>query len=396
MKYLIVLLAGLGLANSVTAQRLDSLETFLLQNNPELLAMQKELEAADQSLEVARNNLPNLQVRAGILAVPPNPGPGMERVSVGVSQMLPAKGVLKNGERVAEAQLSALQEEYKLMKLTKLYQLRTAYYQLYYIQNQIETTQNLQENLKSLQPVALQSYSSGKSPMSQVLRLQSKILELEKGLNMQNSDLAEVQAMLASLLSYEQYSIEASLPGELNLTSNTVALADTIHPIINQWQYRQQARNYGASMAESMRNPMFGVGLQYMYMANGMHGLMPMAMVEIPIWRKKNKAMVDEQKLMAESISYKEENSKNELVAEWNSIQAQLQNTENQLEVLNEQLKLENSLREQLQTEFSAGTSSLENILEEENSLLSLKLEKLKLTVEQLKLQARLKYLRGE
>jgi outer membrane protein TolC len=395
MRKIQFLILFFGLGTTGYSQSLDSLEILLLRNNLELQAMQKEVAAAEEAIAAARQNFPNPQVRAGVLVLPTDPMMGMEQVTAGVSQMLPAKGVLKNGVLAAQAQHSAQAQAYHTKQLALLYELRIAYYNLHLRQEQLAYTHQVQKNLSSLQPVAQQAYSAGRSPLSQVLKLEGELLQLEKDIQTQGGEIAAALAAVHTLLGT---SADDTLITQIASTFTpppTDSLAGS-HPAVQQWHHRSRGLVYQAQAAASMRNPMLGGGLQYMRMPDGTNGLMPMVMVEVPLWRKRYSAMQNGNSLMAEAAGIQAQQSELALTNELMALRHKGLSLQRQLTLQSEQLKLQTSLREQLQTEFAAGLSSLETLLTEENTYLAMQLEELSIKTELLKTTARLQYVVGE
>lgn len=400
MKSVLTLSLLLMVSISSFAQSLDSLEARLLLQNPDLKAMGKEVEAAEAAIEIARSNIPDPKLQAGVLAWPSDPGPAMQRVNVSISQMLPQPGLLKKQASAAEALKQATAEELQLSKLMKLKQLRLAYYELYWLAEQRKNIKSLQRNLENLQPVALQAYSAGRSPMSQVLRLQAEVLNLEKQLSLLQAKEEASQAMINQLLD-QPVSQAVAVTDTLVPRFSVLPAPDSLHPQVARWQNRRQAQLYRTEAAKRMGWPMLGGGLQYMQMASGMEGsgpggLMPMLMVELPIWRKKYRSMQDESMAMAEAMQYRAEAGRNELESDWQAAKARWQAARDEAVYVRQQLDLQQSIREQLQTEFSAGTSTLETLLDEEDALLKLQLMYTKAIVEQLKAEAEIRFVLGQ
>lgn len=400
MKRVAIIALLLTFSLSSFGQSLDTLEARLLRQNPDLMAMAKEVEAAEAAIRVASSNIPDPQLRAGVLVWPSDPGPAMQRVNVSLSQMFPQPGLLKKRASAAEAMKQATTEELRLAGLSRLRQLRIAYYELYWLKQQRQNVEALQLNLENLQPVALQAYSAGRSPMSQVLRLQAEVLKLEKQLSLLQAKVEAGQATINQLL--DQPTDQAVTVADTLVSQFSVlpTPADSLHPQVARWQNRSSAQQYQAEATKRMSWPMLGGGLQYMRMEGDMEGsnpggLMPMLMVELPIWRKKYRNMQEENLAMAEAMQYRAEAGMNELESNWQAAKARWQAAREEAEFIRQQLDLQQSIREQLQTEFSAGTSRLETLLDEENELLKLQLMYTQAIVDQLKAEAEIRFVLG-
>ncbi|EMR02719.1 TolC family protein [Cesiribacter andamanensis] len=398
MKTLFLFLLMSAVALLAPAQSLDSLLQQALASNPGLRAEQGEVQAARAAVEVA-GSLPMLQTRGGYLLVPVEAPMGMERMRLSVHQMLPPPGVLRYRTQAAEFTSQAREAAVQNMAADVLREVRMAYYELYGLQAGMRTLAEQQANLRQLEPVAVQAYSAGQAPMSQVLRLRARILDLQKQLLQLQAQEQALQARLNGLV---------NRPARLPLTT-----ADTLlplfspqdleqmrtelqeHPQLELLRQQEAAQQAQTRVNERMRLPEWGIGLEYMLMPGGMSGLMPMVSADIPLFRNRTKAMVRESQAMEAVLASLQEQTQRQLEGELHSALQEWQSAWAYSQLLQEQVALQSSVLRQMTTELSSGMSSLESLLAEENELLMQRLALQETLVMLKKAEADLIYLTG-
>lgn len=398
MKKLILILLILASVPAASAQSLDSLLQLALDNNPVLKAEQSEVMAARAAEEVA-GSIPNLEARGGYLVLPVEAPMGMQRMRLSVHQMLPPPGVLRYRTQAAEHTTRAREASSQNMTAEVMRDVRMLYFDLYGVQARIRSLEEQQANLQQLEPIALQTYSSGQAPMSQVIRLRASILELQKQQSQLQAQEKSLQSRLIALLNRP-----AMTPVITADTLKPIFEAATLqlkqnelqnHPQLQLIQQQYEAQRSLTQVNERMRLPEFGVGLEYMLMPDGMSGVMPMLSADIPLFRNRSKSMVRESRAMEDALSHRQEQALRSLEAMLGSSMQEWQAAHDNARFLQQQLELQRSLLRQMTTELSSGMSSLAQLLEEENSILMMQFELQEALVMLKKAEADLIYLTG-
>lgn len=131
---------------------------------------------------------------------------------------------------------------------------------------------------------------------------------------------------------------------------------------------------------------MFGIGLQYSVVGksdnamvmpdmNGMDMVMPMFKISIPIFRKKYNAQQRESKHYRQASELKYENTLNQLQAEYQTVKQQLADAARKVSLYKKQRDLALSTWQLMVREFSAGVSSLTDVIQLERQLLDYSLK---------------------
>ncbi len=148
--------------------------------------------------------------------------------------------------------------------------------------------------------------SGSSGSMSDVLRIQIEMVELENNLEALRSNRKAAEARFNSLLNRDQdlpVQTSDSLAQKLFSIEDNAVLDSIIlsNPMLSMLEAEANAYKAKAEMDKKMSLPMFGIGLQYSIMAknseemarmsgmsnmNGMDMVMPMIKISIPIFRR--------------------------------------------------------------------------------------------------------------
>lgn len=243
-----------------------------------------------------------------------------------------------------------------------------------------------------MSPMGGGSMGSSSTGMSEVLRIELEIIELESNIETLLSEIATEKAKFNSLLNRPQDG-ELTLPKTLEqipylFDATTMDQIREKNPMLEMIVEEGKAYKAMGEMNKKMSYPMFGIGLQYMINAktkdpmlgmgsmNGKDMVMPMISVSIPIYRNKYNAQQKESKLWWESSQEKFANTVN-------TLEADLIRTKHQLDDANRKVKLFEKQTEVAQItynlavkEFAAGKNDLTNIIQVQRQLLDYKLKR--------------------
>lgn len=251
------------------------------------------------------------------------------------------------------------------------------------------------------------SMNSPSSGMSDVLRIQLEIAEIDN--NIENI-LSEIQA--------EKVKFNALLnrPAENNIqmpdslkqipflfdiseVKTQIALQNPMLSMINEEESAYRAK---AEMDRKMSYPMFGIGLQYMLInkkpassgadggmnnmsdmnntnnmssMNGKDMIMPMVSISIPIYRSKYKAQQRENVFLQQASREKYINTQNMLEAEFYRIKHQLDDAGRRISLYRKQAELAQTAYNLIVQEFASGKNDLSNVIQVQRQLLDYELK---------------------
>ena len=312
----------------VHSQTINELLQKAVQNNPLLHAIELEYEAMLLGAEQEKQ-LPDPQLGIAVPILRPETRLGAQVVTVQASQMFPWFGTLQAKENVKISMAKTQYEKLALERLNLFYQIKSAYYQLYLIDQKKAIIEDNIRLFETLERVALAKVESGKSISSDVLKIKLKVAELENVLKVLDS---KKPALFASINEATGSNISDSIM--VTETLDSIAFIDfdlnnfqeilfAHHPLIKQldWQIETSQEKQALNKLNGM--PSFGVGLDYSAvrertdafpMNNGRDILIPKVMVSIPINRKKYKAKDKEEALYQEAITLRKEDEVNEML----------------------------------------------------------------------------------
>ena len=238
--------------------------------------------------------------------------------------------------------------------------------------------------------------SGSSGSMSDVLRIQIEMAELENNLEALLSNRKAAEARFNSLLNRDQslpVQTSDSLTQKLFSVKDNAVLDSIIlsNPMLSMLEAEANAYKAKAEMDKKMSLPMFGIGLQYSIIAkrseemarmsgmdnmNGMDMVMPMVKISIPIFRRKYNAQQRESRHYRKASELKYEDTLNQLHAEYIALKQQLADASRKIDLYAKQQDLSRSTWQLMIREFSAGTTSLTDIIQLERQLLDYSLKK--------------------
>ncbi|MDR0814994.1 MAG: TolC family protein [Bacteroidales bacterium] len=256
---------------------------------------------------------------------------------------------------------------------------------------------------QSLNPSIPQSFNPSmsmnvaSSGMSEVLRVQIEMAELESNIESLRSEMLAGKARFNALLNRAAETAVA-VPADLVQLPSPPDVATAMQTITHQnpmlGMLTEESLAYAAraEMERKMGYPMLGVGLQYMFIGklaetggspmsgmgsttgmssmNGKDMVMPMVSVSIPVYRKKYRAAQKERQLMQQATDEKYADALNQLQAELYRTKHLLDDAERKIALYRKQAALTRSTYDLMVNEFTVGKSSLTDIIQVQRQLL--------------------------
>lgn len=231
------------------------------------------------------------------------------------------------------------------------------------------------------------------SGMSEVLRIQLEIAEIENNIASLHSQIKAEKAKFNALLNREANQ-EVMLGKEIQKVDFTYSEEEALRIIENNNPMLKMISEQGlafkakAEMDKKMSYPMIGIGAQYMLVGKtnntmlameGMNGkdmIMPMVTVSLPLFRKKYNAQQKESELWRRSSEENFKNAFNTLKSEYYGFKSQLDDAERVLTLYEKQTTLAQTTYSLIVKEFITGKSDLSNVIQVQRQLLDYQLKK--------------------
>ena len=163
---------------------LRELTSEAIRNNPEIVAAQKNVEAARQR-PAQQSSLPDPMISLGYTSVGnPLPGAGLgsqvlSNIGILSSQELPYPGKLKLKGEIASKEADAAFQEYEAVQLSVISRLKQAYYRLQYAYAASDLLTRNRDLINKLVSVTEARYSVGKAAQQDVFKAQTQVSILE-------------------------------------------------------------------------------------------------------------------------------------------------------------------------------------------------------------------------
>jgi cobalt-zinc-cadmium efflux system outer membrane protein len=303
LKHCLYLLALPALA---AAQPLSTLVDEALRNNREILAAQKQYEAARQR-PTQQSSLPDPTISLGYnSAGNPLPGAGLgsqvlANVGVMVSQEVPFPGKLKLKGDMAFKEAQAESQQYQAVQLAVISRLKQAYYRLQYAYAATDLLVRDRDLLEKLLQVTEDRYSAGRAAQQDVFKAQTQISILETRLvrleQERNSRGAEINSILNRAAGTPVGRPEDVKPKELTATlEELLAAARRNSPMLGRDQKMIERSELAVNMARKEYYPNVTLNAGYYNMGSmpPMYEVRADFQVPIYFWRKQRAGVTEQ------------------------------------------------------------------------------------------------------
>lgn len=389
-KALAVTLLLLGFGRAGEAQTLDELLAHADSANLEMKALYQEyLAALEKAPQVSQ--LPEPEAGLGIFALPVETRLGPQWVRLSATQKFPWKGTLDARKDVVLAMAKAQYEKIATVQLDVHYRVKQAYFQLYDLEKRQQILRESIDIFQTLESVATTKVETGKANLSDVLRIQIRIRDLEEQLNILENQKAKPLATINQLLNRPERT-PVAVADILQLASPTydreTLLSDirANHPMLRMFALQQEAARQAIELNELEGKPSFAAGLDYIFVGqrsdanpahNGRDILSPRVGVRIPLYRDKYDAKEQEEQLKIQALETRKED---QFVRFRSAIEKAYTDLEDGLikyRLAQEQKQTTQSVIDLLLTEYSTEGTSFIDLLQTENQLIMYDLQSL-------------------
>ena len=253
----------------------------------------------------------------------------------------------------------------------------------------------------NMAPMASMGSNGATGGLSDVLRIQLEISELENALQTIQSNRIAAEAAFNALLNRNQQ-LPVAVPDTLIQSPymyTDQAVTDSLfsNPMLSMIDAEKRAYKAKAEMDKKMSYPMFGIGLQYsilgktssgssdmntmnaavpMNSMNGKDMIMPMVKISIPIFRKKYNAQQRESAYYRQASELKYADMLNVMMSDYSALKQQLEEASRKITLYEKQYQLSLSTYHLITREFSAGSATLTDVIGVERQLLDYRLKK--------------------
>ncbi len=243
-----------------------------LADNPGLAAIEARARAL-RAVPEQKGTLPDPQLLVNLMNLPVDgfsfTQEAMTQFQVGISQMLPYPGKLALQEEVAGLEAAAAEDRVAEMRLRLIRDVRTLWWNLFYLDRALEIVASNQELLRQFVTIAQTKYKVGKGLQQDVLLAQvelSKMLDHEIALQgMRRTAAARFNALLDRPVAAPvkiASRVDESL-AEAGEASTLLAEAESRRPLLRQQARLIEAARLRLDLAKKEYYPDFRVGAAY-------------------------------------------------------------------------------------------------------------------------------------
>ena len=392
---LIIISILLAITATLSAQEiLDRYLQTAANNNPSLKAKFNEYMA---SLEVVPQvgTLPDPQLVFGYFIMPVETKNGPQQAKISLNQMFPWFGTLNVKEDVVLNMAKAKFEDFKEIKSNLFFEVKSSYFDLYFIKQSIDITIKNIRILETFKNLALIRIEAGKASGVDELRVEMELADLENSLALLKDNWFVNIIKFNNLLNVDDNSL-VEIPDTLwtdDLAYSRQAVLDSLklnnHQVLNL-KYMINSFQSKEKLAKKNGLPNISIGIDYIAIGvsdnamtdasqNGKDAILfPKIGITIPLYRKKYTAMVKEAVFMQQATEDKKTDKINKLESIFEKGYSEYLDADRRIVLFQKQLQLAVKAISILESEYATNGRNFEEILRMEKRVLkySLELEK--------------------
>lgn len=405
--FCLLLIILLSISQSIQGQ---TLEDYLLEageNSPGLRSSYLEFESAMQKTAQAKA-LPDPSLSFGYFLSPVETRVGPQRAKFSLVQMFPWFGTNGAKASVYEFNAQAKYQDFLDRKNRLFYQVKSAYYPIYEVREQILWQKENLEILNTYKRLATTKFSNGKGAMVDVIRVDIMIDEVSTNIEVMEGQLRPLEVAFNRLLNRPDSSV-VHLQDNLQLQTTTERYdPDSVlasNPLLQSVDLKIEGAKAMEESAVRQGLPSFGVGIDYVIVDersdtdmpdNGKNVLMPMVTMSLPIFRGKYKASVKEAQLSREALVAKKQELVNDLISSLESTMYQMETAQQMGDLYDIQITKTRQAIGLLNTAYANESEELVEILRMEQQLLKYKIAKARAVRDYYLAEARLDYIKAK
>jgi len=388
-KHIIIILL-LFVVKTQAQTELDGYLKIGAENNPGLKAKFSEYNAALEKIPQV-GSLPDPTISFGYFITPVEARVGPQQAKFGINQMFPWFGTLNAEEDVVIQRAKASYEAFEEAKSKLFFDIKSAYFNIYFVQKGITITRENMAILNTFQQLALIKIETGKSSAVDEMRVEMEINELENQLAYLLDTKWTLEVQFNKLLN-QPVENSITIPEVLwdeHLALSKATLLDSItyqNHLVKQLEFKMASWQKQETAAKKMGAPKFSVGVDYVMIGNSSNPtlgsengkdaiLFPKIGITIPLYRKKYKAMVKEASFKMEATQFQKEEKQNQLTILFEKGYKDYKDGERRIVLFQKQLKLAEKSLNILLTSYSSNGQNFEEVLRMERKVLKYGLE---------------------
>ncbi len=383
-----VIAADLPASESAAVASLEHAQAYALLHNPGVKAAFDRWQSALAKVEQAQAFAdPKFTYTYYIENVETRVGP--QEQAFALVQTLPWFGKRSLRGDVATASANAVRQEYEQAKLDLLYDVKDAYYKLYFLSRAIAVTQKNMRLLATLEKVAQSRYKTG-GPMLPLLQLQTELGRLDDRLNsfraLRPARVARFNAVLNRPLDAEIIWPETIDVPEIELNNQELyARLQEKSPMLKRFDAQAEKFARASDLAEKQRWPDVSLGVKYIDTGGALMGntpgsgtdpVMATVSVNLPIWGSKYAAAEAEAELGRRATLSAQADMRNQLLSKLEMALFKYRDAGRKIDLYRDTLipKAEQALNVARQA-FENGEAGFINLIDSERTLLEFELQ---------------------
>jgi outer membrane protein TolC len=352
--------------------------------------------------------LPDPSLSFGYFLSPVETRVGPQRAKFSLVQMFPWFGTNGAKASVYEFNAQAKYQDFLDRKNRLFYQVKSAYYPIYEVREQILWQKENLEILNTYKRLATTKFSNGKGAMVDVIRVDIMIDEVSTNIEVMEGQLRPLEVAFNRLLNRPDSSV-VHLQDNLQLQTTTERYdPDSVlasNPLLQSVDLKIEGAKAMEESAVRQGLPSFGVGIDYVIVDersdtdmpdNGKNVLMPMVTMSLPIFRGKYKASVKEAQLSREALVAKKQELVNDLISSLESTMYQMETAQQMGDLYDIQITKTRQAIGLLNTAYANESEELVEILRMEQQLLKYKIAKARAVRDYYLAEARLDYIKAK
>ncbi|PIR65666.1 MAG: hypothetical protein COW11_00035 [Candidatus Omnitrophica bacterium CG12_big_fil_rev_8_21_14_0_65_43_15] len=309
-----------GFTQSESVETIEELIQEALQNNPYIQVALNEWKAAEYKIRSVKG-LPDPMVKYGHFGESVETRVGPQENVFGASQKIPFPGKLGLKGKSQGKHAEMLKEKYEAAKREVIKNVKFVYYDIFWVDKAIQTTEGEKAILESLEKVAQRRYESNVTPQQDVIKAQVELSRLIDKLLLLRQNRKSLVAKLNSILNRAQDSelrsiTDADPSGFKYEISQLHEIAKGSRQELIAANLDIERAEYEKSLARMDYLPDFTFGVDYIQVGSGettmpndgQDAWMGTVAVNIPIWFDKLNAQTKEKKAQLEAARKNYEN----------------------------------------------------------------------------------------
>lgn len=316
----------LGMLGLIEASSPDDFVRLALYRSPELESSYQQWVAMSQRVTQA-GALPDPRLNVGFFANEVETRVGAQQARIGISQQLPWSGKLRASEDAAAAEARVAWVRYTAIERSITRRVVTALYALHELDATIDITHESLELLSSFEDSVRSRFRVGGGSHSDLVRTQVELGMLDDRLVSLESSRSTLVAQLNALLDRPHNTpvapiAELPVP-PLNTPLDTlIAQTERTNPMLIALSERVSAEQSRTKIARYASKPELTVGVETIFTDDAINPSIPESgddpllltfSVNLPIWRDKYNAQVQESIAKRLALAHERESTRNDL-----------------------------------------------------------------------------------